>query len=157
MQATRTFGGPGISRSLVSVVVAMSAAFVLGAGGGYAARSLNVAAPATSAHVGTVSALRQQAPDAAERNANLSVRIGGPGGQIGDLAAGNDSNALVSAPTRAVVPAIDPAAGYDISKFVVPQFDPAAWYDLNSVARTQLNSNSSDDNCIDIINHHKAC
>ena len=137
MQATRTLGGPGISRSLGGVVVAIAAAFMLGAGGGYAARSVNVAAPA-STHLTTVSVRHQLAPDAADRNAQLGVRKVGPGGQIGDLAAGNDPNALVSAPTRAVVPAIDPAAGYDISKYV-------------DAARP------SDDACIFTINQHKAC
>jgi hypothetical protein len=144
MQATRTLGGPGISKSGVSVVVAIAAAFALGAGGGYAARSVGHAAPAT--HVaGAVTTLHQQAPDAADRNAGLGLRAGGPGGQIGDVPAGYDPNEYVSAPIRAVVPAVNPAAGYDVSQFVA-----------GSAGNDTSQFVSGNDFC-EAINRHKAC
>jgi hypothetical protein len=136
MQATRTLGGQGISKSTVGVVVAIAAAFVIGAGGGYTARSVGSAAPATHL-AGTVSTLHQQAPDAVDRNARLALqRAGGPGGQFGDVSAGYDPNEFVSAPTRVVVPAVDPAAGYDISQWV--------------------GAPAGDEFCV-TINRHKAC
>lgn len=105
MQATRTLGGKGLSNSGAGVVVAIAAAFLIGAGGGYAAKSASSVAPVTNL-AGTVSALHQQAPDAADRNARLGVlRTGGPGGQVGDVPAGYDPNEFVSAPIRVVVPA----------------------------------------------------
>ncbi len=113
MQATRTLGGKGLSNSGAGVVIAIAAAFLIGAGGGYAARSTSSAAPATNL-AGTVSALHQQAPDAADRNALLGLqRAGGPGGQVGDVAAGYDPNAFVSAPIRVVVPAAGAGAADD--------------------------------------------
>ncbi len=105
MQATRTLGGKGLSYSGVGVIVAITAAFLIGAGGGYAARSTAPAAQATNV-AGTVSALHQQAPDAADRNARLSLpRAAGPAGQLGDVPAGYDPNEFVGAPIRVVVPA----------------------------------------------------
>ena len=153
MQATRTLGGQGFSKSGVGVVVAIATAFALGAGGGYAARSIGSAAPATHG-AGTVSVLHQQAPDAAERNAHLGLQRGvGPVGQLGDVSAGSDPNRYVGAPTRAVVPAVDPAAGYDISKYLGAQFDPSTWYqDWKGFGNVP-----ADDRCVYTSNRHKAC
>jgi hypothetical protein len=96
MQATGTLGGKRHSNSGAGVIVAITAAFLIGVGGGNAARSTASAAPATI-YAGTVSALHEQAPDATDPSARPSLpRAGGPGGQLGDVPAGDDFCAAIN-------------------------------------------------------------
>ena len=73
MQAASTVRGIGISRSAGGFVIGLMAALVLGGVGGFTARSLTVGHTAVPATI----TVHQQAPDAVERNAQLSSQ-GGP-------------------------------------------------------------------------------
>ena len=63
---------PGLSTRFVAVVIAVVAAFVLCAAGGFLAKSLLLSGsqPAAAGY-GTVTTLHQTAPDAKDRNAQL--------------------------------------------------------------------------------------
>jgi hypothetical protein len=69
MQAASTVRGIGISRSAGGFVIGLMAALVLGGVGGFTARSLTVGHSAVPA---TTTVVHQQAPDAIDRNAQLS-------------------------------------------------------------------------------------
>jgi cell division protein FtsN len=51
MEARRAFRGSAISRNMVAIVAAVLAAFLLGATGGYLARTLSLPVAATATHV----------------------------------------------------------------------------------------------------------
>jgi hypothetical protein len=69
MQAASTVRGIGISRSAGGFVIGLMAALVLGGVGGFTARSLTAGQSAVPA---TTTVAHQQAPDAVDRNAQLS-------------------------------------------------------------------------------------
>lgn len=101
MQATGTLQGARASKGFILVVVAMLCALLLGAAGGYAARS------ASQTSGGAAQTVQANAP-----NSGLLDRGADRGGIAGQ---GSPQSDLTRAlPTSA--PA-DPAAGYDISQW----------------------------------------
>lgn len=108
MQATGTFQEARSSKGFILVVLAMLCALLLGAAGGYAARSAGSAAGAPAVHGplgvhGNLGYYSGSWP--------LNANQGGP-----------DSDRTRALPTSA--PA-DPAAGYDISQWTEPSAAPA--------------------------------
>jgi hypothetical protein len=51
MEATTALRGPRISRRMVAVVIAVLAAFVLGAAGGYVAKTVSLQTPGAASHI----------------------------------------------------------------------------------------------------------
>ena len=78
MQAASTVRGTGISRSAAGFVIGLMAALLIGGFGGFAAKSLSGGQSAVTTH--TVAMPHQQAPDAIDRNAQLSE--GGPSSDL---------------------------------------------------------------------------